>query len=38
MPALTLRRDPDANQETWLIHYDDIGVGSIAMRAGAAFE
>jgi len=20
------RRDPDATQETWLIHYDDIGV------------
>jgi hypothetical protein len=34
MPALTRRRDPDANQETWLIHYDDIRVGSIAMRAG----
>jgi hypothetical protein len=34
MPALTRRRDSDANQETWLIHYDDIRVGSIAMRAG----
>ena len=34
MPALTRRRDPDANQETWLIHYDDIRVGSISQRAG----
>jgi len=34
MPTLTRRRDPDANQETWLIHYDDIRVDSIAMRAG----
>jgi hypothetical protein len=32
MPALTRRRDPDASQETWLIHYDDIRVGSIAMQ------
>jgi hypothetical protein len=34
MPVLTRRRDPDANQETWLIHYDDIRVGSISQRAG----
>jgi hypothetical protein len=38
MPALTRRRDPDANQETWLIHYDDILVGSIAMRAGVPVD
>jgi hypothetical protein len=38
MPALTRRRDPDANQETWLIHYDDIRVGSIAMRTGAPID
>jgi hypothetical protein len=29
--ALTRRRDPNANEET---HYDDIRVGSIAMRQG----
>jgi hypothetical protein len=38
MPALTRRRDPDANQETWLIHYDDIRVGSIAMRTGVPID
>jgi hypothetical protein len=37
MPSLTRRRDPDANQETWLIHYD-IRVGSIAMRAGVTAD
>jgi hypothetical protein len=34
MTALTRRRDPDANQESWLVYYGDIQVGSIAMRAG----
>src|SRR6201993_5595882 len=34
MPALTRRRDPDAQPETWLIQYDDIRVDSIAMRTG----
>jgi hypothetical protein len=30
MATLTgCRRDPDADQETYLIHYDDIRVGSI---------
>ena len=38
MPALTRRRDHDANQETWLIHYDDIRVGTIAMRAGVPVD
>ena len=38
MPALTRRRDPDANQETWLIHYDDIRVGNIAMRTGVPID
>jgi hypothetical protein len=33
-PTLTRRRDPDANQEIWLIHYDDIRVGSIVKRQG----
>jgi hypothetical protein len=27
MPALTRRRDPDAQQETWIIHYGDVRVG-----------
>src|ERR1700751_3383245 len=34
MTALTRRRDPDANQESWLVYYVDIQVGTIAMRAG----
>jgi hypothetical protein len=32
-PTLTRRRrDPEANQEAWLIHHDDIRVGSIVKR------
>ena len=27
-----LRRAPDATQETWLIHYDDIRFGNIVMQ------
>src|SRR5215472_445030 len=34
MSELTRRRDPDAEQETWLIHYDDVRVGVIAERVG----
>ena len=34
MPALPRRPDPDANDETWLIHYGDIHVGAIGMRTG----
>ena len=34
MPALTRRRDPDARQETWRIHYTDVHVGTIAQCVG----
>jgi hypothetical protein len=34
MPELTRRRDPDAQQETWLIYYGDVRVGVIAERIG----
>ena len=34
MPQLTRRRDRDAQQETWLIHYGDVRVGVIAERVG----
>jgi hypothetical protein len=34
MSSLTRRRDPDAHDETWLIHYGDIHVGTISLRAG----
>src|SRR5262252_8741642 len=34
MPELTRRRDPDAQQETWLIHYGDVRVRVIAERVG----
>jgi hypothetical protein len=34
MPSLTHRRSPDSDQGIWIIHYDDIRVGSIAMRDG----
>jgi hypothetical protein len=33
-PALTRRRDRDAHQETWLIYFGDVRVGSIAIRSG----
>ena len=38
MSALTRRRDPDASHEAWLIHYDDIRVGSIAVRSGVPVD
>jgi hypothetical protein len=38
MPTLTRRRDPDAQQETWLIHYGDVRVGSIGMRTGVPID
>jgi hypothetical protein len=34
MPVLTRRRDPDAQQETWLIHYGDTHIGTIRLHAG----
>jgi hypothetical protein len=34
MPELTRRRDPEAQQETWLIHYGDVRVGVTAKRIG----
>jgi hypothetical protein len=34
MRALIRRRDPDASREAWLIHFGDIHIGSIGMRAG----
>jgi hypothetical protein len=34
MPALTRRRDRDASQETWLIFYDGVHVGTIGLRSG----
>lgn len=34
MSALTRRRDPDARQAAWVIHYGDVRVGAIAERTG----
>ena len=34
MPVLTRRRSPDAMQETWLVYYGDMRVGTIALRLG----
>lgn len=34
MPALTRCRNPDAPQETWIIHYGDVRVGVVGERAG----
>ena len=37
MTALTRRRDPDARQESWMIHYGDVHVGTIGLRSGNPF-
>jgi hypothetical protein len=34
MPALTRRRSPDALEETWLVYYGDVHVGTIGLRSG----
>jgi hypothetical protein len=34
MPTLTRRRDPDAHQEAWRVHYGDVPVGTISLRSG----
>lgn len=34
MAALTRRRDRQANQETWLVYYGDVHVGTISLRSG----
>jgi hypothetical protein len=34
MVMLTRRRDPDAGQESWLVYYGDVHVGTIAVRSG----
>ena len=38
MPTLTHRRDPDTSQDSWLVCYGDVRVGSIAMRAGVSID
>jgi hypothetical protein len=38
VPALTRRRMQDVHQETWLIFYDDIRLGTIAERAGVLLD
>ena len=34
MPALTRRRDPEAQQETWLIYFAGVHIGTIARSVG----
>jgi hypothetical protein len=34
MPALTRRRDLDAQDECWHVYYGDVRVGTIAKRIG----
>jgi hypothetical protein len=34
MPELTRRRYPEARHECWHVHYGDVHVGTIAIRAG----
>jgi hypothetical protein len=35
MPAPTRRRNPEVREECWHIHFGDVRVGTIAMKAGA---
>ena len=34
MSALTRRRDRQSSQETWLVYYGDVHVGTIGQRSG----
>ncbi|WP_456638532.1 hypothetical protein [Bradyrhizobium sp. USDA 10063] len=34
MPVLTRRRDLDARQESWLIYFGDVHVGTVRRRSG----
>ncbi len=36
--ALTRRRDPDARQESWLLSFGDVHVGTISLRSGNPAE
>jgi hypothetical protein len=38
MPTHTRHRDPDARQESWLILYGDVHVGTIGLRSGNPFD
>jgi hypothetical protein len=38
MQALTRRRDPDAQLKTWRVHYGDVAVGTIGIRAGVPVD
>ncbi|MCP2214234.1 hypothetical protein AB7M42_008787 [Bradyrhizobium diazoefficiens] len=38
MSHLTRRRDRDAHQESWLIYYGDVHVGTISLRSGNPAE
>lgn len=38
MRTLTRRGDPDARQESWLIYYGHVHVGSIGLRSGNPTE
>jgi hypothetical protein len=38
MPVFTRRRNPDARQESWLILYGDVHVGTIGLRSGNPFD
>jgi hypothetical protein len=38
MPALTRRRNHQAQSETWRILYDEADVGMIGIRAGGPYE
>jgi hypothetical protein len=38
MPALTRRRDLDAQDECWHVYYGDVRVGTIAKRIGIPID
>ena len=38
MTKLTRRRDLNRDQESWLIYFGDVTVGSIGLRAGVPYD
>jgi len=38
MTKLTRRRDLNRDQESWLIYFGDVNVGSIGLRAGVPYD
>jgi hypothetical protein len=38
LPALTRRRDLESREESWLVYYGDVHVGTIGIRTGVPHD